>query len=173
MADLRSLEQRIAELEAVRAIEALKYRYWRACDAKDPVAFRRCFIRRGAIIDYGPMGQFDDADDLTAVFIRVALSTDDDGQPLILDMHHGMHPDITVLDATSARGNWSMRIRQLDLVKRTEKVSSIEYEDTYLVEGGAWLMSTTRARVLWSMTRPLGEDVQLDVPDPAALTVHA
>jgi hypothetical protein len=167
------VERRLAAVEAVQAIETLKHRYWRACDLKDPVAFRRCFLSRGAIIDYGPTLQFDDADDLTAVFLRVALQRDEAGRALVLDMHHGSNPDITVLDATSARGRWSLRIRQLDLARRTEKVSALEYEDGYLVEDGEWRISTTRSRVCWSITRPLTGDVVLDVPDTEVLFSHA
>lgn len=36
----RSLEQRIAARERIESIKGLKYRYWRACDAMDPGAFR-------------------------------------------------------------------------------------------------------------------------------------
>lgn len=51
--------QRIARLEAVEAIKALKHRYLRACDAKDPKAFRDCFVTAGATVDYGVLGSFD------------------------------------------------------------------------------------------------------------------
>ncbi|SCB95439.1 SnoaL-like domain-containing protein [Gordonia sp. v-85] len=80
-----------SEHDHVAAIERLKYRYWRASDAKDADAFRGCFILAGARIDYGPMGTFDDADALTDIFRRVALHKLD-GRFAILDMHHGMHP---------------------------------------------------------------------------------
>ncbi|WP_396266587.1 nuclear transport factor 2 family protein [Gordonia sp. p3-SID1431] len=42
----------------VAAIKRLEYRYWRASDAKDVTAFRDCFVRAGAQIDYGPVGTF-------------------------------------------------------------------------------------------------------------------
>lgn len=161
----RSLQQRVAELEAVAAIQAVKYRYWRACDEKDPVAFRGCFIARGAEIDFERMGRFADADGVVEVFRRVALRTDDAGLPLVLDMHHGMHPEITMLTTTAATGRWTLRFRQLDLTARTEKVAAIEYTDEYAVEDGAWRMSSSRARTRWSITRPLGDDVAVDVPD--------
>ena len=112
-----------AELAAdqVAAIERLKYRYWRASDAKDIDAFRDCFVRTGARIDYGPLGTFDDADALTDIFRRVALHKVD-GRFAILDMHHGMHPDITLTTETTATGRWSLRFRQVNLLDRTETV---------------------------------------------------
>ncbi|MFC8316172.1 hypothetical protein ACFUEJ_21515 [Gordonia sp. NPDC057258] len=42
----------------VAAIERLEYRYWLASGAKDVTAFRDCFVRAGAQIDYGPVGTF-------------------------------------------------------------------------------------------------------------------
>ena len=51
-----SIEERLAALEQIEAIKALKHRYFRACDAKDPDTFRACFIADGADIDYGPLG---------------------------------------------------------------------------------------------------------------------
>lgn len=157
-----SLEQRIATLEAVRAIEQLKYRYWRACDSKDVAGFRACFVARHADIDYERMGRFDDADGITDVFARVALATRDDGAHLILDMHHGMHPDITVLDAGSAVGRWTLRFRQLNLHDSTEKVAAVEYDDAYAVEDGQWRISRCHAHTLWSVTRPLSPDVRIE-----------
>ncbi len=58
-----TVEQRLARLEALEEIRMLKHRYFRACDAKDPEAMRRCFVAHGADIYYGPaLGSFDDAD---------------------------------------------------------------------------------------------------------------
>src|SRR5699024_8720833 len=59
---IAALEARLDALEAKEAIIALKHRYLRACDAKDAESFRSAFIDRGAVIDYGPLGRFDDAD---------------------------------------------------------------------------------------------------------------
>lgn len=157
-----SLEQRVAALEATRAIERLKYRYWRACDRKDVAGFRACFVARGADIDFERMGRFDDADGITDVFARVALATREDGTHLILDMHHGLHPDITVLDQTSAVGRWTLRFRQLNLHDRTERVAAVEYDDAYVVEDGEWRISRCHARTLWSITRPLSPEVRIE-----------
>lgn len=104
------------------------------------------------------MGRFDDAD----VFARVALATSDDGGRLILDMHHGVHPDITLVDETSAVGRWTLRFRQPNLHNRTEKVASIEYDDAYVVEDGEGRISRCAARTLWAVTRPLPDGVRIE-----------
>ena len=77
MSDLQQtvadLAARLERLEIVQAIERLKYRYWRACDAKDPDTFRDCFVKQGADIDYGPgLGAFHDREPLVEVFARLA-----------------------------------------------------------------------------------------------------
>lgn len=156
-----TIEQRLATLEATAAIQRLKYRYWRACDRKDVAAFRACFVAGDADIDFERMGRFGDADGITDVFARVALAARDDGTHLILDMHHGLHPDITLLDETAAVGRWTLRFRQLDLHAGTEKVAAIEYDDAYVVEDGEWRISRCHAHTVWAFTRSLPADVRI------------
>ena len=98
-----SIEARITALEKIEAIKALKYRYWRACDGKDPQGFRDCFIASGARIDYGVLGSFDDVAPMVEIFTKVALHTVD-GKHVIFDMHHGMHPEIELTGDDTATG---------------------------------------------------------------------
>ncbi|XRQ10066.1 nuclear transport factor 2 family protein, partial [Actinomadura welshii] len=157
------LAERIARLEAVEEIKALKHRYLRACDAKDPAGFRACFIASGASIDFDRLGAFDDADGIAKVFERIALQQVD-GRNAILDMHHAMHPDITVHGANSASGRWTLKFRQVNLLDGTETVSTGEYDDEYVVEDGRWKMSKCHFRRHWSITRPIGDDCRVDQP---------
>ncbi|ORJ95077.1 nuclear transport factor 2 family protein [Prescottella equi] len=152
----RSIEQRLDDLERIEAIKALKHRYLRACDAKDADTFRACFIDRGALIDYGPLGKFDDADPIAEVFRNIALQKVD-GRNVILDMHHAFHPDITLRSDDLAEGKWTLAFRQVNLIDNTETVRSIEYVDEYVVENGEWKMSKCQSITLWSMTRPLAD----------------
>ncbi len=149
-----------SEREQIAAIERLKYRYWRASDATDADAFRGCFVRDGTRIDYGPMGTFDDADALTDIFRRVALHKVD-GRFAILDMHHGMHPDITLTSETTATGRWSLRFRQVNLLDRTETVMLGEYNDEYVVEDGEWEIAASKLTERWRMRQPLSPDVEI------------
>ena len=156
MTDHLSIEQRLRKLEAVAEIEALKYRYLRACDNKDLEGFREAFIQSGAVIDYGPMGKFSDADGIADVFEKVALQVDGD-QHVVLDMHHAVHPEITVTGDDTAEGIWSLRFRQLNLAQSTEIISAIEYRDEYVVENDSWKISYCESTTLWSLARPIGE----------------
>ncbi|TQF67243.1 nuclear transport factor 2 family protein [Rhodococcus spelaei] len=151
------LARRIDALEQIEAIKSLKYRYWRACDGKDPRTFRDCFVASGASIDYGRMGAFDDADPMAEIFTKVALHTVD-GKHVIFDMHHGMHPEITLTGVGTAAGRWTLRFRQLNLLDRTEKLMTGEYDDEYRLEDGRWRMSKCHFTETWSMVRPLPAD---------------
>lgn len=151
------LAQRIAALEQIEAIKRLKHRYWRACDGKDPKSFRACFIRSGADIDYGRLGAFDDADPMAAIFEKIALHRVG-GQHVILDMHHGLHPDITITGVGTATGRWTLRFRQLNLLENTETVTTGEYDDEYVIEDGEWKMSKCHFVETWSLKRPLSPD---------------
>ncbi|MEP9394925.1 nuclear transport factor 2 family protein [Gordonia sp. VNK1] len=143
--------------DPVESIKRLKYRYWRACDAKDPDTFRSCFIRHGARIDYGPLGNYDDADDLVEVFRSIALLRVD-GTYAVYDMHHGMHPEITVTGDTTAVGRWSLRFRQVSLLDDTELLMTGDYDDDYVIEDGEWKIAACRFTDRWSMRRPLPPD---------------
>lgn len=50
------LQERLDRLEAAEKVRDLKYRYWRACDAKDVAGFRGCFTRTGAHVGLGAIG---------------------------------------------------------------------------------------------------------------------
>lgn len=157
--DPRTAEDRLTVLEQIGAITALKYRYWRACDAKDPAGMRECFVSGRARIDYGPLGSFDNAADLVQVYASIALRTLDDGSYAVLDMHHGLHPVIDVTDAGHARGRWTLQFRQIDRATGTERVSAGEYEDEYTIENGSWRIAATTYTPKWMLSRPLGEAV--------------
>lgn len=161
------LAARIDRLEQIERISALKYRYLRASDAKDPDAFRAAFVRGAADIDYGPaMGRYDNADDLTAVFRRIALA-EVDGRPLVLDMHHGLHGDIAVTAPGRAEGRWTLSFRQADLAGKTLRTATIEYLDGYVVEDGEWRIVKSHARTLWSLVEPLTDRHRIEIGEDA------
>lgn len=168
--DVWTVEQRLARLEAVQQITALKHRYLRACDNKDPDGFRAAFIREGATIDFGPMGSFPDANGIASVYEQVALRKEN-GAHTILDMHHAVHPDIEITGEDTAQGRWSLRFRQIDLAASTETVAAMEYRDRYVIEDGEWKISHSRSMPLWSLTRALGEVVALADNMPITITV--
>lgn len=159
-------EARLERLEQVERIRALKHRYLRACDAKDVEGFRAAFVSGTADIDYGPMGRYDDADELAALFRRVALAQVD-GAPAVLDMHHGVHGDIVIDGPGRATGRWTLSFRQANLVERTLRTAAIEYDDRYVLEEGDWRIAASHARTLWSLVEPLTDEHRIDIGDRA------
>jgi hypothetical protein len=77
-------------------------------------------------------------------------------------MHHGVMPNITLLSETEAEGTWTLRFRQLNLLDRTDRTTAGEYDDRYVIEDGEWKMSSSHFRPLWSITRPLTDDIEVD-----------
>lgn len=165
-------DERVTALEHIEQIKALKHRYWRACDRKDPRGFRDAFIARGAVIDYGGLGAFDDVEPMARIFEHVALRTVN-GEHVILDMHHGMHPEIRLTGPSTATGRWSLRFRQINLQEMTETVSTGEYNDEYVIEDGEWKMAACRFTQYWSITRPLDAAARVVEGTFADSTDHA
>lgn len=169
------------EVRARQAIEQLKYRYWRACDAKDPEGFRSCFVASGGVLDFGPLGRTD-PDTMVGIFRQIALATATDGGPRILDMHHGFMPSISIGSPgpggppQRATGTWTLQFRQVDRESGTETVSTGEYSDVYVVEDGRWVMSECLFTPGWSVTRTL-DDATVTYPEvstvPGAATAGA
>lgn len=164
---LTDLLRRVRRLEVVREIEQLKYRYLRACDAKDVATFRDCFVREGADLDYGVMGQFSDREPLVQIFDQVARSRGGDGSWLVHDIHHGHHPTIEVIDERTATGRWTLGFVTLHLQPGLYTQASMEYEDRYVIEDGRWKIQKSHARPLTGVTTPVPAGVML-APGPAA-----
>jgi hypothetical protein len=132
------IERRLARLEALEAIRALKARYLACCDRKDPAGMRACFADGPVRIDYGAVGHFEDADSLVRLYTEVAC------HPHMVELHHGMNPQIEVLDADHARGSWSLHYFLINTQANQATQLAGYYEDEYRKVGGAWKISATR-----------------------------
>ncbi|MDB5970301.1 MAG: bile acid 7-alpha dehydratase [Hydrocarboniphaga sp.] len=160
-AQLADLMRRVRALEIVREIEQLKYRYLRACDAKDAAAFRDCFVREGADLDYGVLGQFSDREPLVQIFEAVARSRGGDGSWLVHDIHHGHHPSVEVIDENTATARWTLGFVTLHVTPGLLTQASMEYEDRYVTEDGRWKIQRSYAKPLTSVTTAVPAGVML------------
>ncbi|WP_028080313.1 nuclear transport factor 2 family protein [Solimonas soli] len=152
--DIAELTRRVQRLEAIREIEQLKYRYWRACDRKDPVAFRECFVRHGADLDYGVLGKFSDREPLVEVFERIGCATTEKKAWLVHDIHHGLQPVIEVLDEHTATGEWTLWFVQINNQDKTITQLSMEYRDTYVIEDGRWKVAKSYVTPMTTLSLP-------------------
>ena len=133
-----ALEQRLRKLEDAEAIRTLKHRYFFCCDRKDPKGMRACFADGPVHIDYGAVGTFDRADALVKVYTEIACHDH------MVEMHHGMNPQIEVLDETRATGKWSLHYFLINTQTRGLTQLAGYYEDEYRKDAGAWKITRTR-----------------------------
>jgi hypothetical protein len=131
-------EQRLQRLEAIESIRHLKSRYLFSCDRKDPAGMRACFVDGPVRIDYGVVGTFNTADALVTVYTQIAC------HPHMVEMHHGMNPQIEVVDETHARGTWSLHYFLINTQNNQATQLAGYYEDEYRKDAGLWKISATR-----------------------------
>lgn len=135
--DTRQIEQRLQALEDIEAIRTLKARYLSCCDAKDAVGMRAAFVDGPVRIDYGVIGKFDRADALVEIFKQIGC------HPHMVEMHHGVNPQIEIVDATTARATWSLQYGLINTQENTLTQLAGWYEDGYRRVGGEWKMVKT------------------------------
>lgn len=146
------IEARLQRLEDIEAIRALKARYLACCDAKDPEGFLACFIDGPMEIDYGPIGRFDNADDLVAIYTEIACND------YMVEMHHASNPRIEVTGPDSARGYWSLCYQLINTQNMTLTQLGSTYDDEFQKTGGGWKISATRNKVISALSVDLNED---------------
>jgi len=136
--DAADIAQRLQILEDIEAIRRLKARYLSCCDRKDPAGMRSCFVDGPIEIDYGPVGRFETADALVRVFTEVGC------HPHMVELHHGVNPQIDVLDTARARGTWGLHYFLINTRERTLTQLAGYYEDAYSKIDGQWKIAATR-----------------------------
>jgi hypothetical protein len=146
-------EARLRRLEDAEAIRTLKHRYFFCCDRKDPVGMRACFADGPVHIDYGAVGTFDRADALVKVYTEIACHDH------MVEMHHGMNPQIEVVDERTARGKWSLHYFLINTQTRGVTQLAGYYEDEYRKDPGGWKISKTRFVPTSTLALDVGEGV--------------
>ncbi len=146
-----SIEQRLRKLEDADAIRALKSRYFFCCDRKDPKGMRACFADGKVHIDYGAIGIFDNADAVVKVFTDIGC------QDFMVEMHHGMNPQIEVIDESHAKGKWSLHYFLINTQQKSLTQLAGFYEDEYHKVNGAWKISSTKFTPTSTLAMDLSE----------------
>jgi len=140
---LETLAARIALLEDREAIRALKARYLRACDLKQPEALRDTLLPDGAVVAYEGFPAFTDRDAFVGVFTQMACNSG------VFDLHHATNEEIDFVGPDEATGRWSLHFKSIILAQRTIITMGVEYADRYSRRDGRWWIAETRT------TRPL------------------
>lgn len=146
---VKDIESRLLKLEDAEAIRGLKARYFFCCDRKDTQGMRACFADGKIHIDYGMIGTFDNADALVEVFKAIGCHDH------MVEMHHGMNPQVEVLDAGNARGTWSLHYFLIDTQAQRLTQLAGYYQDEYRKDNGVWKIS----RSCFTVTSTLAMDL--------------
>lgn len=125
------------DLDEIAAIHQLKYRYFRFLDTK---RFRElgelltddvtCSYQGG---EYSYTGR-----DAIVTFLEETL-----GNPDIVSMHNGHHPEIELTSPTTATGTWYLEDRVVVRAADLEILGTLLYADRYEKVGDAWKISHT------------------------------
>lgn len=149
---MSSIEARLQALEDREAIRQLKARYFFCCDRKDPAGMRACFVDGPMHIDYGVVGSFDNADALVKIYTEIGC------QPHMVEMHHGVNPQIELSGADTARGNWSLHYVLIDTRQNQLTQLGGYYEDEFRRTPSGWRISRTRFIATSTLVMALGGD---------------
>lgn len=152
MTSEQTLEQRIARLEALEAIKQLKYSYFYHCDQKQPEKVRACFADGPVKIEYGRVGNFEKADDMVAIFAKLACAEH------IVEMHHAQNPQIEILSDSTARATWGIFYYLIDTQQQITTQLGGFYEDEYRCIDGEWKITATRFDVKSTQILALSDD---------------
>jgi hypothetical protein len=126
-----------APWEDLEAIRQLKYAYFRLLDTKE-------FDALGALLTEDVTTAFDGGKtalvgrDKVVSYLHEAL-----GNPRILHLHNGHHPEITLVHAKEATGTWYLVDRVILLDLDREISGAALYQDRYVATDGRWQIRHT------------------------------
>ena len=133
------LQARLQRLEDLQAIQALKARYLRACDQKQPEIMRDCFVEHGAVIEADGFPTIEGREGWVQTFTRLAVEN-----PSVQDRHHGHNAEIIFDSKDSATGLWDLDFCQINVKQRTIVNLSGQYTDSYVRIDGRWQIRSMR-----------------------------
>lgn len=146
-------------LEDIELIRRLKYKYWRCIDTGEVAALLDVFTEDvkidyvGGTYRWQLVGRDKVLESIAAAFNANAVAC-----------HTGHHPEIDVLNETSAEGTWYLTDVFINLVEQARTTGSALYRDKYVKTRDGW-------RISESVYERLYEEVQ-KYKEPPRLTAH-
>lgn len=147
----KTIEERLATLEDIRAVEILKWRYLRACDRKQPDLVRAC-LTDDAVIDFEGFPLFNDADSFVDIYRKWGCL------PNIIDMHHGQNPIIELTGPDSATGYFDLYFFQIDTSTQRHTQLAVSYDDQFVKRDGRWLIARSVSRRMSMLVKDIDAD---------------
>ena len=122
----------MANYEDIAQIKQLKYKYFRCLDSKRWQEMTSCFVDEAtAAYDSGKYSY--EGRDAILSFLEGAL-----GNPEIISMHHGHHPEIELVSDTEAVGTWYLEDYVIFKETSLRLRGAAFYRDTYTKVDGEW-----------------------------------
>ncbi|HTZ07521.1 MAG TPA: nuclear transport factor 2 family protein [Acidimicrobiales bacterium] len=125
------------DLEEIEAIRQLKYRYFRFLDTKQFEALGE-LLTEDATTAYQSGELCQTGRDAVVAFLEESL-----GDPGIVTMHNGHHPEIVGTGPGRASGTWYLEDRVIVPAQDFELHGTALYGDRYVKEGDAWRIAHT------------------------------
>jgi hypothetical protein len=145
-----NISERIEIIKAINSIKNLKFKYWNACDSKNPADILDCFYADNLYINFEDFGIFSSAQDMVKKYEFHSC------HPHLIEQHAGKNPIIKLLSSNEASGFWSMSYSLIDTLKKFSLSITGTYEDLYVRdETKNWLIKETVFKKRASMYRSL------------------
>ena len=140
---LAALEQRVAAMEDIEAIERLKHKYFRCLDCKLWDELAECFTEDATTSYTNGKYSFSGVEAIMD-FLKKAQ-----GSATVLGMHQGHQPEIDLTSKTTAKGIWTAHsgLIMTDRNKSTREVDF--YHDEYVKVDSQWKIKHTGYRNLF------------------------
>lgn len=133
MPEPTDLERRLCRLEDIEALKQLKYRYWRHLDLKEWQELGALFAADATVCYSSGKYEFTGVEAIVG-FLSEALGTARGS----VTIHHGHHPEIELLSATTARGTWALYNYMFNARENRGIRIGAYYDDRYVKLGGVW-----------------------------------
>ena len=137
MADVLEVEKMVMELRDFEAIKRLKYKYFRCLDQKQWDELAQCFTE-DAITSYSDGKYQLKGKHQIMEFLKKGLGSDS-----VVAIHHGHHPEIEMVNDTTAKGTWGLYGYRIDRQERTAYFHGAFYHDEYVKVSGEWKIKST------------------------------
>ncbi|MDN7903278.1 nuclear transport factor 2 family protein [Burkholderia diffusa] len=144
------MDETTRTLHEYEQIRQLKYRYFRAVDTHDWSLLAQCLTEDcEARLDGGRYAY--DGRDAFVSSLRELI-----GKPTFLTMHHGHHPELTLVSADHACGVWFLEDHAINLEDNYLMHGTAFYDDQYVKRDGVWRIHATRhERLFETVTSPI------------------
>lgn len=139
-------------LEDIEQIKRVKYRYCRCIDTANVTELKELFTEDASICYVGGSYKFEaEGRDKICEAIGYAFHAE------AIAFHHVNHPEIDLVSPTEATGTWYLKDWFLDLKHKIITDGSALYKDTYVKQGGKWLIKRATYSRIFEIVTPVTE----------------